>query len=196
MSDKEPNKKENDENVDEEIVFENDAEFIEKDPKQAIDKLRQKLKETEAEKQEYLDGWQRAKADFINSRKRDADLQADIVKFANENLITDIIPVLDSFDMAMQNKEAWEKAPKEWRTGVEYIYNQLLSTLSQNGLKQFNPTGQIFDPKLHEAVDTIETTDPGEDGKILEVLQKGYSLNDKQIRSAKVKTGKFVEQEK
>ncbi len=191
MKDKEHNKKENEENVDEEIVFENDAEFIEKDPKQALDKLRKKLKETEAEKQEYLDGWQRAKADFINSRKRDADLQADIVKFANENLITDIIPVLDSFDMAMQNKEAWEKAPKEWRTGVEYIYNQLLSTLGQNGLKQFNPAGQDFDPKLHDAVDTITTEDSGEDGKILEVLQKGYSLNDKQIRSAKVKTGKF-----
>jgi molecular chaperone GrpE len=192
MQDKEHNKKENEEYVDDLIVFENDAEFIEKDPKQALDKLRQKLKATEAEKQEYLDGWQRAKADFINSRKRDADLQADIVKFANENLITDIIPVLDSFDMAMQNKEAWEKAPKDWRTGVEYIYNQLLSTLSQNGLKQFNPLGQIFDPKLHEAVDTIETTDSGEDGKILEVLQKGYSLNGKQIRSAKVKTGKQI----
>ncbi|MFO0718916.1 MAG: nucleotide exchange factor GrpE [Candidatus Paceibacterota bacterium] len=192
MKDKNLSKNENEEQMDEEIVFENDAEFAEKDPKQSLDKLRKKLKETEAEKQEYLDGWQRAKADFINSRKRDADLQADIIKFANENLISDIIPVLDSFDMAMQNKEAWEKAPKDWRVGVEYIYNQLLGVLTQNGLKQFNPIGQNFDPKLHEAVDTIETNDSGEDGKILEVLQKGYSLNEKQIRSAKVKTGKFV----
>ena len=189
------------ENIEEkdDVVFEDDAENVEyaqKDPAQALAKLRKKLKETEAEKQEYLDGWQRAKADFINSRKRDADLQADIVKFANENLITDIIPVLDSFDMAMQNKEAWEKAPKDWRMGVEYIYSQLLGILGQNGLKQSDPRGQMFDPKLHEAVDTIETADSGEDGKILEVLQKGYSLNDKQIRSAKVKTGKFVGQEK
>ena len=200
MTDKDTNKtKENKENIpemDEEIVFENDAEFVEKDPKQALDKLRQKLKTTEAEKQEYLDGWQRAKADFINSRKRDADLQADIVKFANENLITDIIPVLDSFDMAMQNKEAWEKAPKDWRMGVEYIYSQLLSVLGQNGLKQSDPAGQTFDPKLHDAVDTVPTESASEDGKILEVLQKGYSLNDKQIRSAKVKTGKFGGQEK
>lgn len=194
MKDQEHNKKENDENVDEEIVFENDAEFLQKDPKQALDKLRQKLKETEAEKQEYLDGWQRAKADFINTRKRDADLQADIVKFANENLIADIIPALDSFDMAMQNKEAWEKAPKDWRMGVEYIYNQLLSILGQNGLKQFDPKGQAFDPNFHDAVDTIEVTDAGQEGIVLEVLQKGYSLNGKQIRSAKVKTGKLIGQ--
>ena len=106
MKDKNLSKNEKEEQMDEEIVFENDAEFAEKDPKQALDKLRKKLKETEAEKQEYLDGWQRAKADVINSPKRDADLQADIVKFAHVNLISDIIPVLDSFDMAMQNKEA------------------------------------------------------------------------------------------
>lgn len=175
------------------IVFENDEEYGHKDPTEVIKKLKEKIKLLEAGKQEYLDGWQRAKADFINARKRDEETSAQLIKYANENLVTDLIPVLDSFDMAMGNKEAWEQAPKDWRVGVEYIYQQLLSTLSQRGLTQTNPRGAPFDPAEHEAVDTIETTNKEEDQKVLDVLQKGYSLNGKPIRGAKVKVGKYTE---
>ncbi len=189
-------KTENEEIADEEIVFEKDvdidADYTEKDPKLAIQKLKEKLAVALKDKAEYLDGWQRAKADFINTRKRDEEMYLNLVKFANKNLITEIIPVLDSFDMAMQNKEAWEKAPKEWRIGVEYIYSQLLDILQKNGLKQFDPLGQDFDPQFHEALDTVETKNIDEDGKVFQVLQKGYSLNDKPIRSAKVKISKSV----
>ncbi|MSR73074.1 nucleotide exchange factor GrpE [Candidatus Parcubacteria bacterium] len=189
-------KTENDEIVDEEIVFEKDvdidADYTEKDPKIAIQKLKEKIAVALKDKAEYLDGWQRAKADFINTRKRDEEMYSNLVKFANKNLITEIIPVLDSFDMAMQNKEAWEKSPKEWRIGVEYIYSQLLDILQKNGLKQFDPLGQDFDPQFHEALDTVETKNVDEDGKVFQVLQKGYSLNDKPIRSAKVKISKSV----
>ncbi len=189
-------KTENEEIADEEIVFEKDvdidADYTEKDPKLAIQKLKEKLAVALKDKAEYLDGWQRAKADFINTRKRDEEMYLNLVKFANKNLITEIIPVLDSFDMAMQNKEAWEKSPKEWRIGVEYIYSQLLDILQKNGLKQFDPLGQDFDPQFHEALDTVETKNIDEDGKVFQVLQKGYSLNDKPIRSAKVKISKSV----
>lgn len=191
---------ESNENIDEEIVFEKnvdigdntDADFDAKDPTLAIKKLKDKLTIALKEKSEYLDGWQRAKADFINTRKRDAELQVEFVKFSNENLILDIIPVLDSFDMAMQNKEAWEKAPADWRTGVEYIYSQLLGVLQKNGLKQSDPQGQDFDPQYHEAIDTVETKNIAEDGKVFQVLQKGYNLSGKPVRSAKVKIGKSV----
>ncbi|HEY4478245.1 MAG TPA: nucleotide exchange factor GrpE, partial [Candidatus Paceibacterota bacterium] len=77
-----------------------------------IKNLREKLKKALAEKQEYLDNWQRDKADFINARKRDEEAQKDFLRFSNENIITELIPVLDSFNMAMGNKEAWEKADK------------------------------------------------------------------------------------
>ena len=173
------------------IILEHDEEYGHKDPVEAIKKLKAKIKLLEAGKQEYLDGWQRAKADFINARKQDEEGRKDFLKFANEALIGDLIPVLDSFDMAMANKTAWESAPKEWRMGVEYIYQQLLSVLSQRGLEQFDPKGKAFDPAHHEAVDTIETTEQSDDGKVLDVLQKGYSLNGKPIRGAKVKVGKF-----
>lgn len=186
-------KKEEEIEEQDDIVLENDAEYEQKDPQDIIVKLKSKIKQLESEKQEYLDGWQRAKADFINTRKRDEETANNFIKFSNERLISDLIPVLDSFDMAMTNKEAWEKAPKEWRLGVEYIYSQLLSIFSQNGLVQFNPIGKPFDPAHHEAVDTIETTEKLDDHKVLDVLQKGYSLNDKPIRSAKVKVGKYIE---
>ncbi|MBX4211133.1 nucleotide exchange factor GrpE [Candidatus Parcubacteria bacterium] len=162
-------------------------------PQDLIKKLRQKLKEAEKQKQEYLDGWQRAKADFVNIRKRDEAAKNEFLKFANENIVGEIIPVLDSFDMAFGNKETWEKVAKEWRVGVEYIYNQLLSVLGNYGLKQFNPSGEIFEPARHTPIEMIPVTDKSQDNKVIEVVQKGYSLNDKVVRPAKVKVGEFKE---
>src|SRR5207244_2477593 len=104
------------ENLDDSVVAEENAA-------EAIKKLRERLKKAEAEKQEYLTGWQRAKADLVNARKRDEEDLKEFVRFANERLIEGLIPVLESFDMAMGNKEAWEKADKNWRVGVEYIAN-------------------------------------------------------------------------
>jgi molecular chaperone GrpE len=93
--------------------------------KDAVKDLREKLKKAIAEKQEYMDGWQRSKAEFINARKRDEESRKEIIKFANEGLLMDIVPVLDSFTMAFSNKEAWEKVDQNWRIGVEHIYSQL-----------------------------------------------------------------------
>jgi molecular chaperone GrpE len=154
-----------------------------------IKKLRENLKKAEAEAKEYLLGWQRAKADFINIRKRDEEAKQEFVKFSKEEIVSDLIPVLDSFDLAFRNKESWEMLPKDWRTGMESIYNQLLSALSSHGVQKIIPTGEKFDPKLHEAVEMVPVSDDEEDGKILEVTQPGYSLVGKEVRSPKVKVG-------
>lgn len=171
----------------EDIVLEEDAETKGIDTKDIVAKLREKLKIAESEKQEYLNGWQRAKADYINSRKKDEETNRELAKYATEDVLLDIIPVLDSFDMAFGNKEAWEKISLDWRKGVEYIYSQLLSVLGSRGLKQNIPIGEIFDPMKHEAVETIDTENESEDQKIVAVVQKGYSLGDRVIRAAKVK---------
>jgi molecular chaperone GrpE len=152
----------------------------------------EKLKKAEAERGEYLAGWQRAKADLINLRKRDEEDRKNAVKFANEDLLSDVLPALDSFDMAFSNKAAWEKVDKNWRIGVEYIYSQLLSALDKYNLKQVNPTGQMFDPNLHIPLETVPVTDQASDGKITEVIQKGYELNGKMIRAPKVKVGEYT----
>ncbi len=156
-----------------------------------IKKLREKIKKLEVEKQEYLTGWQRAKADMVNARKRDDEERKDFIKYANEGLIGDLIPVLDSFDMAMGNKEAWEKADKNWRVGVEYIYSQLIKTLTENGLTEINPMNEKFDHAKHEATSYEPVTDEKLDHVIVGVIQKGYSLNGKLLKVPKVKVGEF-----
>ncbi len=156
-----------------------------------VTSLREKLKKAIAEKQEYMDGWQRAKADFVNARKREEDSRKDVIKYATENLVVDLTSVLDSFTMAFANKEAWEKIDKNWRMGVEHIYNQFLSVLQQNGFSEFNPMGELFDPMKHHAVETVAVADKAQEHKIVEVLQKGYILNGKIIRPASVKIGEY-----
>ncbi len=156
-----------------------------------LKKLREKLKLCVEEKQSYLDGWQRAKADFINARKRDDEAKKELVKFANENLISEIIPVLDSFEMAMANKEAWEKVDRNWRSGVEYIYSQLINALKNNNLVILDPVGQKFDPMRDEAVEFEKVTDEKQANIITKVIQKGYSLNGRVIKAPKVTVGEF-----
>jgi len=152
-----------------------------------LKKLKKELAQVKAEKLEVLTDLQKAKADFINMRKRDEEGNREFVKYAKEGVIADIIPVLDSFDMAFSNKESWESVSKEWRVGVEYIYNQLLSVLTNNGVTELNPMGEEFNPNLHDALEMVSTEDSKDDNKIIAVVQKGYKIGDKIIRPAKVK---------
>lgn len=170
----------------EEIVEDSDATG------DIVKKLRTRLKECQKEKQEYLDGWQRSQADSINARKKEETARGEISKFAKEDLIVEILPVLDSFEMAFGNKTAWEKVDSNWRKGIEHIHSQLLSILKENNLTQTNPEGESFNPELHDCVETIETNDKKQDGKVVEVLQKGYTFYNKIIRPAKVKVGKLT----
>ena len=168
-----------------------DSVVAEESVQETIKKLREKLKKAVAEKQEYLDGWQRSKADFVNYKKRVEEEVKQIVKFANEGLIEELVPVLDSFGMAFQNKESWEKVDKNWRTGVEYIHGKLISALTSSGLKEINPINEKFDPMRDEALEFIPVTDERQDHVITEVVQKGYSLNGRIIKAPKVKVGEF-----
>lgn len=158
---------------------------------QRLKDLREKLKKCEAEKQEYLTGWQRMKADTVNIRKREEERVKEMVQYANEGLIVDILPVLDSFDMARANKEAWEKVDQNWRTGIEYIQSQILKILENNNLKEINPIGQDYNPMDHEAIEMLPAKTEADDGKILEVINKGYKLGDRVVRPPKVKVGEF-----
>lgn len=185
--------------TDEEVILDgvsdsgdlDDSVVAEENAAEAIKKLRQRLKTAEAEKQEYLTGWQRAKADLVNARKRDEADRQDFIKFANERLIDGLIPVLESFDLAMNNKEAWEKVDKNWRVGVEYIYSQLKKALSDAGLEEINPLGKSFDHNRDEAAEYVPVEKESDDHKIVFVIQKGYSLNGRSMRPPKVKVGEF-----
>ena len=173
------------------VVFEDNTEIMGGEFKAKVDKLRGRIKELEKKNAELLDGWQRDKAEFVNSRKRDEDAKKEFLKFSKADVVAEIIPVLDSFESAFKNREAWEKVDKNWRTGVEYIHSQLFTILSGHGLKVINPIGETFDHARDEAVETIKVDDEKENDKILDVVQVGYEFNGKEIRAPKVKVGHF-----
>lgn len=158
-----------------------DSVIAEEHQGDAIKKLKEKLKDAEGKAKEYLDGWQRAQAEFVNIRKRDEESKVDFLKFANAGLIEDLIPVLDACNLAVS---AGHK-------DVEVIYNQFLGILKKNGLEEDNPKGEAFDPSKHEAIGVMETDKKDDDHKILEVVQKGYILQGKIIRPAKVRIGEY-----
>jgi len=154
--------------------------------------LREKLKKITAEKQEYLAGWQRTKADFINAKKDFSEEKSKLLKFAKADLIVQLIPVLDSFEMAFEvKKEDKIASQKKWMVGMQHIYSQFLSILKENGVEQLNPLNEKFDPSLHTSVEVVKIDNKQKDGIITEVIQKGYSLKGEIIRSAKVKVGEF-----
>ncbi len=168
------------------VQFESEEDL--ESPALAMKKLREKLKTCEKEKKEYLDGWQRMRADFANIKKDEDTRRGEMIKFAAEGLVDDLIPVLDSFSMAFSNKEVWEKVDANWRKGVEYIYAQMYAVLESRGLTEIGKVGEQTDPRLHVAIEEIPAPSEKEANTVSEVVQKGYRLHSKVIRSAKVKT--------
>ncbi|MEK7567974.1 MAG: nucleotide exchange factor GrpE [Patescibacteria group bacterium] len=153
--------------------------------------LRERLKNCEKEKSEYLSGWQRSKADFINSKKELATEKESFVSFAESSLIKDILPVLSSFSAAMADKKRWEEVPLNWRQGVEYIYSQLMKVLENRGLEIKESINEFFDPNLHEAVGEEEVADLEKDHRITKVLSPVFLQKGKVIQPAKVIVGYF-----
>lgn len=156
-------------------------------PEEHTKRLKEKLRECNKERHEYLDGWQRVKADYINFKNREAEEKGNFLRFAREGLITDLLPVLESFHMAFSNKEAWEKVDPSWRKGVEHIHTQIKGALTSYGLTEVDPLGETFNPNEHTALGTVETQDRNKYHKIAEVVQLGYRLNGKLIKAPAVK---------
>ncbi|MCI0619858.1 nucleotide exchange factor GrpE [Candidatus Wolfebacteria bacterium] len=155
-------------------------------------KLREELKQAQKDRQEYLAGWQRAKADLINFKREAEEEKKRFARFATEDFIQELLPAMDSFDMAFRDTVAWEKGDPNWRKGVEYIYAQLLSTLEAHGVKQLNPLSEPFDPNIHDSIGSTAVADKNKDGVVVEVVQKGYELGGKIIRAPKVHVGEFT----
>jgi molecular chaperone GrpE len=169
------------------VAFEETNEEGEVSAKDTIKKLRERIKTLEKEKGEYMLGWQRANADYANFKKETESGRKEDLRFASKRLIRDILPVLDSYDLAKGNKEAWEKVDQNWRIGIEYIFGQLVSVLSDEGAVQYGKEGERFDPSLHESIELVDTDDESKDGKVAQVLQSGYKMGDTILRVARVK---------
>lgn len=164
-----------------------DSVILEENQAETIKKLREKIKTLEKEKTEYLTSWQKDKAEFVNLRRRDEESKQEFLKFAKQGIVEEILPVLDSFDMAMANKASWESASLEWRKGIENIYNQFIGILGKHSVTAFGAKGDVFDINLHHSIGMVKTENKDEDNKLAEILQKGYLMSGKTIRPALVK---------
>lgn len=154
--------------------------------KDIIRKLREELKNCKKEKEDYLIGWQRAKADYINLQKEcgESNLKNSII--VKEKFLRNLLPALDSFDVAFANKESWESVDKNWSTGVEYIYQQLITGLLDSGIDRIDKEDIIFDPFIHESVEIIFINDKSKDHLVSKIIQTGYKIGDRVIRPARV----------
>jgi len=155
--------------------------------KEKIIKLKEKLKKCSKEKEEYLDGWQRSKAEMINYRRRQEEQMAEWLKMAQAGLIKDLLPILDTIEAGIRN---WGLGIKENKENyLEKIKEQLLKILTSYGLEEIKTIGEKFNPEFHEAIEQVESVE-NEDEIIVEEVQKGYLLNGKVLRAAKIKISK------
>jgi molecular chaperone GrpE len=146
----------------------------------------EELKQSAAKAAEHWDRLLRTTADFDNYKKRAAREKQDAIKFANENLLQKLIPVLDNFDMALAAAQNAQAQPSSsLQAGINMIYQQLKSALAEAGLEEVDATGQKFDPNFHEALSQLETSEVPE-GQVVQQHRKGYRLRERLLRPASV----------
>lgn len=139
------------------------------------------LRAAEQKAVELNDAWLRAKAETENLRRRAQEDIAKAHKYAAEKFAAEMLPVKDSLEAALSTENV---TVDNLRSGVELTLRQLVSAFEKSGLAEINPLGEKFDPHRHQAISTVE--DEGEANRVLQVLQKGYALNERIIRPALV----------
>lgn len=146
------------------------------------------LQEALARADEYLDGWQRARAEFTNYKKRVEREQALAHQTAAGNILKRYLDISDDLERALKNRPQGEEGAT-WAEGIDLIYRKLVSTIESEGVKKIDTEGQFFDPMLHEAI-SQEDSDHHESGQIIEVVQPGYMLGERVLRPARVRVAR------
>lgn len=147
-----------------------------------------KSKEQESTELDYKEMAQRIQAEFINFKSRSEKERSSLIKSANKDLIVKLLPLLDQFELAIQTASKETEQNKSFIHGFELLYAQLIDILKKEGVQVIDCLDKPFDPECHEAL--IQEESKKESGTVIEVLQKGYSLNSVIIRTAKVKVSK------
>lgn len=144
----------------------------------------QKYLELEQQIAELTAGWQRTQADFLNFKKQTADERIKLIAAANKDLILQLLPVLDNFQLAAKHIPA-ELEKNNWVVGIKQIEKQFENILSESGLERIEAVGREFDPSLHEAVSEVESEKP--EGTVVEEVLSGYKYAGEVIRPTKAK---------
>ncbi len=148
-----------------------------------------KAQEVNDQVSELNDKYLRLYSEFDNYRKRTLKEKIDLNKYASADIITKLLPVLDDFERAIRAFDETSNAGQSLKEGVVLIFNKFLSILNQQGLEQMRTAGEKFDTDFHEAITNIPAATPAQKGKIVDEVEKGYMLNGKVIRYAKVVVG-------
>lgn len=168
-----------------------EAEVVEEEPegeRDELEKLREELGKAEAQAAEYLDGWQRAQAEFSNYKKRQEAERTQMITLANATLLRKLLSIVDDFERAMATLP-YNLSQLTWCEGVLLIKHKLDAILEFEGVKPIETEEQVFDPRYHEAV-TYEEVSGYEEGQIIGEVQRGYILGERVLRPALVRVAK------
>ena len=176
--------------IEEATTSEAEVEDVVNDDDQAAEEadLFKKNQELQQELADKNMSYLRLMADFDNFRKRSLNEKADIIKNAAEKVLGGLLPIVDDFERGLEATKATADAD-DLRQGMELIYNKLINYLAANGVTPIESTGAPFDDKLHEAIATVPAQSDDQKGKVIDTTTKGYKLNDKVLRHAKVVVG-------
>ncbi|UCE00754.1 MAG: nucleotide exchange factor GrpE [Chloroflexota bacterium] len=181
--------KENDEHT--EKVDEQEKENIEiiTEPEEVeveeIDGLQEEIAALQRQSEEYLDGWQRERAEFANYKKRMERERQQLQQSITGNIIRKYLEILDDLELALQNQPA-DADDVSWANGIELVYRKFLSALEAEGVVPMEAAGQQFDPNRHEAI-SQEPREGIESGQIIEVVRNGYLIGERVLRPATVR---------
>ena len=166
------------------------SDDIKSDEISDVEELKKALAEEKSKCEQNLSRWQRAQADFINYKRYAEQEKSDTCKFANTNLLLNLLPVIDDFERALAAIPGSE-AKQKWVEGLKLIERKFRDTLQKQGVEPIKSLGEEFDPRFMEAITCCE----GKKDIVLAELEKGYKLYDKVIRPAKVIVGNGEEAE-
>jgi len=158
----------------------------------SLEDLKKKLEECQKLKDEYLAGWKRERADLLNYKKGELERVGELIKYADVGIILKILPILDNFEIAVKEVESMKSEDMKIEDiikGFLQIKNQFQDFLREQGVAEIKSVGERFDPNLHEVVEEVEVNDK-EHGIIIEEIQKGYKIQDRLLRPAKVRVSK------
>ena len=185
------------ESVENDSFEDSELEDLEENSIEQIKKIKKQLRASEAEKMEHMENLQRAKAEFLNGKRRLEDERIRDKERAVTQQIEKLIPLCDSFVMALSDTESLKAINNQtWVKGIEGINIQLQSILASYNVSLTNPVGEEFNPTLHDALTTVPVTDKTQNYKIISVIQNGYVRQidgvTELIRPARVTVGEYT----
>lgn len=170
------------------ILNDQNQEQVPQEEVNVIDEKEKQIAELKLKSDELNDKYLRLYSEFDNFRKRTAKEKMDMIQSGGEDVFKSILPVLDDFERAVKSNSETTDV-KAVNDGVNLIFNKLKTTLTQKGLSEMNSVGEVFNADIHEAITNIPAPSEDDKGKVIEELEKGYNLNGKIIRFAKVVIG-------